>query len=359
MASGISVHPFGKTASGEDVLLYNLRNKNGISVEITNYGGIVVRLIVPDRNGKFDDVVLGFNTFEEYLKDNSPYFGAIIGRYANRITNGRFTLNGKTYHLPINNHPNGIPCSLHGGNIGFNKVLWKGSVDKESSIPKLNLTYLSKDGEEGYPGNLEALVTYSLTDNNEFRIEYTASSDKATPVNLSNHSYFNLKGEGNGDILDHLITINAGSFTPADKGLIPTGEIRNVEGTPFDFRSEHKIGERISEDNEQLKLAGGYDQNFVLNKKEGDMTLAVTAYEPQTGRVLEVFTTEPGLQFYSGNFLNGSLTGKKGMQYNYRNGFALEAQHFPDSPNHPEFPSTILMPGELYKSVTAYKFSTR
>lgn len=359
MDSGISVQAFGKTALGEDVLLYKLTNKNGITLEITNYGGIVVRLIVPDRNGKFDDVVLGFNTFEEYQKDNSTYFGAIIGRYANRIAHGRFILNGIVYQLALNNDPNGIPCSLHGGNVGFNKVLWKGSVDEGADIPKLNLSYLSKDGEEGYPGNLEVLVTYSLTDNNELRIEYTASTDKTTPLNLTNHSYFNLKGEGSGDILDHLIKINAEQFTPVNKGLIPTGEIRPVEGTPFDFRVEHVIGERISEDNEQLKLSGGYDQNYVLNKKEVCIPLSALAYEPSTGRLLEVYTTEPGLQFYSGNFLDGSLTGKKGMPYNHRNGFALEAQHFPDSPNHPEFPSAMLKPGEIFKSVTSYKFSTR
>lgn len=359
MASGISVHPFGKTASGQDVFLYKLKNKNGITAEITNYGGIVVRLIVPDKNGKLDDVVLGFNTLEEYLKDNSPYFGAIIGRFANRIADGRFSMHGTQYQLAINDKPNGIPCSLHGGKVGFDKVLWKGSVDEGSSIPKLNLAYVSRDGEEGYPGSLEVLVAYSLTDSNELTIEYTASADKETPLNLTNHSYFNLKGEGKGEILDHVITINAGQFTPVNKGLIPTGEIRPVDGTPFDFRHEHTIGERISESNEQLMLAGGYDQNFVLDKNMGDLSLAASAYEPSTGRVLEIFTTEPGIQFYSGNFLDGSLTGKTGSPYNYRNGFAFETQHFPDSPNHPEFPPAMLTPGEVFKSVTVYKFSTR
>lgn len=341
------------------MFLYKLRNKNGITAEITNYGGIVVRLLVPDRDGKFDDVVLGFNTFEEYLKDNSPYFGAIIGRYANRIANGRFSLEGATYNLDLNNDPGGIPCSLHGGKVGFDKVLWKGSIDSLSSIPRLNLTYLSRDGEEGYPGNLEVMVSYSLTDSNELTVDYTASTDKATPVNLANHSYFNLKGEGNGDVLSHMITINADGFTPVNKGLIPTGKIQSVEGTPFDFTDEHIIGERISEDHEQLKLAGGYDQNWALNGIADEMSMAVTAYEPSSGRLLEVYTTEPGVQFYTGNFLDGSLIGKSGRPYNYRNGFALETQHFPDSPNHPEFPSTILKPGELLKSVTVYKFSTR
>lgn len=358
MEAGIAVHPFGKTVSGEDVFLYELKNKNGMSVGITNYGGIVVHIVVPDRAGKFDDVVLGFNTLEEYVKYNSPYFGAIIGRYGNRIARGRFTLKGTVYHLALNNDPNGIPCSLHGGNMGFNKVLWKGNID-EGITTKLNLSYLSKDGEEGYPGNLGTRVSYSLNEADELWIVYTASTDKATPVNLTNHSYFNLKGEGQGNILDHLIMINAGDFTPVNKGLIPTGEIRPVEGTPFDFRSEHTIGERISEADEQLKLAGGYDQNFVLNLKEGAMPLAVRAYEPSTGRMLEVYTTQPGVQFYSGNFLDGSLTGKKGMPYGHRSGFALETQHFPDSPNHPGFPSTILKPGEVYKSVTVYKFSTK
>ncbi|MGE5681428.1 MAG: aldose epimerase family protein [Bacillota bacterium] len=356
---GITCKSFGKTPAGEEVFIYRLNNSNGMIAEITNYGGIVIRLTAPDKNGKFDDVVLGFNTLEEYIKDNSPYFGAIIGRYSNRIANGQFILNGNTFNLAKNNNPGGIPCSLHGGIKGFDKVLWQAESLFVKNTPGLKLQYLSKDGEEGYPGNLRVTVTYWLTDKNELKIEYNASTDKPTPLNLTNHSYFNLKGEGNGDILDHELVINADKFTPVNKGLIPTGQIGNVKETALDFTSPHKIGERVDADNEQLKLGGGYDHNWVLNRKNDKLSLAASAYEPSSGRFLQVYTTEPGIQFYCGNFLDGSLKGKSGKPYNYRNGFALETQHFPDSPNHPDFPNTILKPGQEFKSSTVYKFTAK
>jgi aldose 1-epimerase len=355
----VSKQSFGKAPSGEEVSIYTLKNSNGMTAEITNYGGIIVKLTAPDKNGKYEDVVLGFNSLDDYVKDNSPYFGALIGRYGNRIGQGKFTLNGKTYTLAKNNEPNGIPCSLHGGLKGFDKVVWKAEPLLVKNTAGLKLEYLSKDGEEGYPGNLKVTVTYWLTNKNEVKIEYSAVTDKPTPVNLTNHSYFNLKGEGNGDILDHELILNADRFTPVDKGLIPTGKLESVKGTPFDFTSAHKIGERVDENNEQLKIARGYDHNWVLNHKGNKLSLAASVYEPTTGRVLEVFTTQPGIQFYCGNFLDGSLKGKSGKPYNFRNGFALETQHFPDSPNHPNFPNTILKPGETLKSTTIFKFSTK
>lgn len=356
---GVSKQSFGKAPSGEEVSIYTLKNSNGMTAEITNYGGIIVKLTAPDKNGKYEDVVLGFNSLDDYVKDNSPYFGALIGRYGNRIGQGKFTLNGKTYTLAKNNEPNGIPCALHGGLKGFDKVVWKAEPLLVKNTAGLKLEYLSKDGEEGYPGNLKVTVTYWLTNKNEVKIDYSAVTDKPTPVNLTNHSYFNLKGEGNGDILDHELILNADKFTPVDKGLIPTGKLESVKGTPFDFTSLHKIGERVEEDNEQLKIARGYDHNWVLNHKGNKLSLAASVYEPTTGRVLEVFTTQPGIQFYCGNFLDGSLKGKSGKPYNFRNGFALETQHFPDSPNHPNFPNTILKPGETLKSTTIFKFSTK
>jgi aldose 1-epimerase len=343
---------FGKTSTGEDVDLYTLRNVHGVEAKITNYGGIVVSLKVPDRNGKFDDVVLGFKDFEGYM-NNGPYFGAIIGRYGNRIAKGRFTLNGVEYKLAVNNGEN----HLHGGIKGFDKVIWTGSETKTKAGPAVVLTYLSKDGEEGYPGNLQVKVVYTLTNNDELKIDYSATTDKDTVTNLTHHSYFNLAGEGNGDILNHLLTINANRFVPTDAGSIPTGELRSVAGTPFDFLKATAIGARINQDDEQLKLGNGYDHTYVINGRPGTLRLAATAFEPTSGRVMQVWTTEPGMQFYTGNFLDGTLTGKSGKVYQRRFGFCLETQHFPDSPNHPSFPTTTLKKGATYKSTTIYKFS--
>ncbi|MCI0337560.1 MAG: galactose mutarotase [Acidobacteria bacterium] len=343
---------FGKTADGQEVELYTLTNAKGIETGITTYGGIVVSLKVPDRSGKFDDVVLGFDTLDGYLKGH-PYFGAIIGRYGNRIGKARFTLNGKEYKLAANNGEN----SLHGGTKGFDKALWKARPLTVKDGVALELSYLSKDGEEGYPGNLSVRVVYTLTDNNELKIDYFATTDKDTVVNLTNHSYFNLAGQGNGDILGHQVQINAGSFTPVDAGLIPTGELRSVKGTPFDFTQNTAIGARVNQPDEQLKLGRGYDHNWVLTGNAGTMRQAVKVVEPGTGRVMEVWTTEPGVQFYIGNFLDGSLKGKGGKVYQHRYGFCFETQHFPDSPNQPKFPSTVLKRGSRYRTTTIYKFS--
>jgi aldose 1-epimerase len=342
---------FGKTAEGQEVDLYTLTNAKGMEARIITYGGIVVSLKVPDRNGKLDDVVLGFDTLDGYL-GNNPYFGAIIGRYGNRIGNARFKLNGQEYKLAANDGAN----ALHGGRKGFNRVVWTGREMPAENA--LELTYLSKDGEEAYPGDLSVTVKYTLTPLNELKIDYTATTDKDTVLNLTNHSYFNLAGQGQGTILDHRIMIAADRFTPVDSGLIPTGELRKVEGTPFDFREPHQIGERINADNEQIKLGRGYDHNFVLNSGGGSMATAARVAEPKTGRVMEVLTTEPGVQFYTGNFLDGTLKGKGGVAYPHRAAFCLETQHFPDSPNKPEFPSVVLKPGSRYQSSTIYRFST-
>ena len=345
---------FGKTSAGESVDLYTLRNVNGVEAKITNYGGIVVSLKVPDRNRKFDDVVLGFNDFESYM-NNGPYFGALIGRYGNRIAKGRFTLNGVEYKLAVNNGEN----HLHGGIKGFDKVIWTGSETKTKAGPAVVLTYLSKDGEEGYPGNLQVRVVYTLTNDNGLKIDYSATTDKDTVINLTHHSYFNLAGEGNGDILNHLLMINANRFVPTDAGSIPTGELRRVAGTPFDFLKSTAIGARIDQDEEQLKLGNGYDHTYVINGRPGTLRPAATASEPTSGRVMQVWTTEPGVQLYTGNFLDGTLTGKLGKVYQRRFGFCLETQHFPDSPNHPSFPTTTLKKGATYKSTTIYKFSNQ
>jgi aldose 1-epimerase len=351
----ITKQSFGKTADGQNIDLYTLRNAHGVEAKVTNYGGILVSLKVPDRNGKFDDVVLGFNDLDSYLTKNDPYLGAIIGRYGNRIAKGRFTLNGVEYKLAVNNGEN----HLHGGIKGFDKVVWTGHEMKSKAGPAVVLTYLSKDGEEGYPGNLNVRVVYTLTNNNEIKIDYTATTDKDTVTNLTHHSYFNLAGEGNGDILNHLVTINANRFVPTDAGSIPTGELRNVAGTPFDFLKATAIGARINNDDEQLKLGNGYDHTWVINGRAGTMRLAATAYEAGSGRVMQVWTTEPGVQFYTGNFLNGTLTGKSGKLYARRNGFCFETQHYPDSPNQPSFPTTTLKKGQTYKSTTIYRFSTK
>jgi len=340
---------FGKTSDGQNVDLYTLTNKNGMQVAITNFGGIVVRIKVADRHGKVEDVVLGYDSLDGYVSDKS-YFGAVVGRYGNRIAQGKFTLDGATYTLARNNGEN----SLHGGIKGFNKAVWEAREVAAKEGPSVELTYTSKDGEEGYPGNLSVKVVYTLTDRNELKIDYSATTDKKTVLNLTNHSYFNLN-PGGSDILQHILMIQADKFTPVDAGLIPTGELRSVAGTPFDFRKPTAIGARIEQDDEQLKLGKGYDHNFVLSGK--GVGLAARVVEPTTGRVLEVLTSEPGVQFYSGNFLDGSAKGKANKAYAQRAAFCLETQHFPDSPNHQKFPTTELKPGEKYHSTTIYKFS--
>ncbi|HEU5451052.1 MAG TPA: aldose epimerase family protein [Terriglobales bacterium] len=342
------------TVDGKDVYLYTLRNQQGMEVTITNFGGRIVSLKVPDRSGKFADVVLGFDSLQGYLGDNdhNPYFGAIVGRYANRIAKGKFQLDGHTYKLPINNPPN----SLHGGNKGFDRRVWSAAETSGASGQHLRLHYVSKDGEEGYPGNLDVTVVYTLpADKNELRIEYSATTDKDTVLNLSNHSYFNLAGQGEGDILGHEVTIEAGRFTPVDSTLIPTGELKPVAGTPFDFQKPHAIGERINSADEQLKFGRGYDHNFVLNGT--GMRLAARVKDPKSGRVLEVLTDQPGLQFYTGNFLDGTIKGKGGKVYVHRGAFCLETQHYPDSPNHAKFPTTELKPGQKFHSETIFRFS--
>jgi len=340
------------SAQGKSVTLYTLTNSNGLEVRVMNFGGIIVSVRTPDKQGRMDDIVLGFDDLQGYL-DNEPYFGAIIGRYANRIAAARFTLDGVQYSLARNNGLN----SLHGGIKGFNQVVWNGEPFENSTGVGLILTYTSPDGEEGYPGNLRAKVTYTLNDQNELSFDYEATTDKATPVNLTQHSYFNLAGEGRGDILGQELTLNADRFTPVDKNLIPTGELRAVKNTTLDFTKSTTIGFRINDKDEQLVLGHGYDHNFVVRRTGPGSVLAARLREPQTGRTLEVYTTEPGVQLYSGSFLDGTITGKQGHVYKQRFGLALETQHFPDSPNHPEFPSTILRPGQVYQSRTVYKFS--
>ncbi|MGE5644208.1 MAG: aldose epimerase family protein [Acidobacteriota bacterium] len=347
----VNKQEFGKTPDGTPVEIYTLRNKHGLEARIMTYGAIVVGLKAPDRNGKLADIVLGFDSLDGYLAVH-PYFGAVVGRYGNRIAKGRFTLDGKEYKLAVNNGEN----SLHGGIKGFDKAVWK---VKQANAQSLELGYLSRDGEEGYPGNLDVTVRYTLNDDNELKIEYSATTDKPTVLNLTNHSYFNLKGEGQGDILEHQVTINADRFTPVDGGLIPTGELRSVEGTPLDFRKPTAVGARIESSYEQMKLGGGYDHNFVLNRAGSGMSLAGTVYEAGSGRVLQVYTDQPGVQFYTGNFLDGTLKGKGGHVYPKRAALCLETQHYPDSPNHPDFPTTTLRPGERYQTTTVWKFSAR
>jgi aldose 1-epimerase len=352
-AQAVKKETFGKMPDGRIVDLYTLTNANGMEARIINYGAVLVSLKVPDQAGELGDVVLGFDDLDGYLK-NTSFLGATVGRYANRIARGRFTLNGVAYRLAINNGEN----HLHGGLKGFDKAIWHARALRTSDGPALELTYLSKDGEEGYPGNLSVRVVYTITSRNEMKIEYSATSDKDTIINLTHHSYFNLAGQGNGDILNHKLMINARSFTPTDAGSIPTGKIQSVAGTPFDFRQPAVIGARISDDNEQLQLARGYDQNWVLNGRAGVLKLAARVSDPSSGRVMEVLTTEPGLQFYTGNYLDGSLTGKDDKVYKYRYGLCLEAEHFPDSPNKPNFPSVVLRKGARFRSTTIYRFST-
>jgi len=359
---GIERSRFGTLPDGREVDCYRITNGNGIEMRVINYGGIIVSLKTPDRDGHLEDIVLGFDSLDDYLspayQQANPYFGALIGRYGNRIANGRFTLNGKTYRLPTNDGPN----SLHGGNRGFNQRLWRAEPFSSANGKGLVLTYTSADGEEGYPGELATRVSYTLTDDDALVIDYRARTTQATPVNLTQHSYFNLQGEGSGSILDHVLSINASAYTPVDETLIPTGEIADVTATPFDFREPTAIGARLGQTDTQLAYAKGYDHNFVLAHNPGEPTglmPAARVVEPHSGRVLEVATTEPGMQFYSGNSLNGDLRGKSGRFYTRRSGFALETQHFPDSPNQPNFPSTILKPGDSYQSQTVYRFSTQ
>ena len=334
---------------GTPVEIYTLANSQGMRAEVITYGGAVVRLTAPDRTGKFADVVLGMDSLDGY-RSQPNYFGALIGRYGNRIGHATFTLEGKQYHLPRNDGDN----TLHGGTRGFDKHVWK-AREKGGS---LELTYVSADGEEGFPGQLTATVVYTLTGDNELRIDYSAVTDKPTVVNLTNHSYFNLAGSGT--VLRHEVTILAGQFTPVDAGLIPTGELRPVKGTPFDFTHPTAIGARIDDKDQQIQLGHGYDHNFVLNGGGGSLPhKAAEVYDPESGRVMEVLTTEPGLQFYTGNFLDGKVKGKGGVAYQFRAAFCMETQHFPDSPNQPKFPSTELKPGRTYHSTTIYKFSAR
>jgi len=354
--AGLSKSEFGKMPDGTPIELYTLTNSHGMKVSITNYGGIVESLVVPDRNGHMDDVVLGFDNLAGYLQPGEPYFGAIVGRYANRIGHAMFKTGDEEHRLYKNDGDN----TLHGGRVGFDKRVWT-ALDLSKVGTALELKYVSPHGEEGFPGTMTVTVIYMLTDNNELWIEYSATTDIVGPVNLTNHSYFNLAGQGNGDILKHRIRINADRFTPVDAGLIPTGELRKVEGTPFDFRTETEIGAHINDNDEQLKLGKGYDHNFVLNQQANStnpLTLAARVVEPGSGRVLEVLTSQPGVQFYTGNFLDGTFHGKGGKVYGHRAGFCLETQHFPDSPNKPNFPSTELKPGQRFTSTTVYRFST-
>jgi aldose 1-epimerase len=346
---------FGTTADGAAVDLYTLTNASGMEARAMTYGGIIVSLRVPDRTGALGDVVLGYDTLDGYLKA-SPYFGAIIGRYGNRIARGRFKLDGKEYKLATNNAPN----ALHGGVKGFDKVVWKAESFEDQRGVGVVFSYTSADGEEGYPGKLDAKVTYALADDNSLSFEYQAVTDKPTPVNLTQHTYFNLAGDGSGDILAQELMMKASRFTPVDKTLIPTGELKSVEATPFDFRTPTAIGARIEAKDEQIKFGLGYDHNWVLDRTDGGgMQLAARVHDPASGRVMEVTTTEPGLQFYSGNFLDGTITGKGGHVYKHRAGMCLETQHYPDSPNKPDFPSTLLKPGEEYRSHTVYAFSVQ
>jgi aldose 1-epimerase len=350
--SEISSQSWGSLPSGEPIDLFTLRNSHGMEASITNYGGRVVTLKIPDRAGHSEDIVLGFDSLEGYLGPN-PYFGALVGRFANRIANGQFELGGQTYTLLKNNGSN----ALHGGARGFDKVVWKAAAATSNGSAALELRYLSKDGEEGYPGNLDVLVTYSLSDENVLRIDYAATTDRGTVLNLTNHSYFNLAGHAHGNILDQRVMLNAGQFTPVGSNLIPTGDLRGVEGTPFDFRQAAPIGARIDADDEQIQFGKGYDHNFVLNRSHNGMSMAARIHDPHSGRIMEVLTTQPGMQFYTGNHIQGQIHGKDGAVYGARGGFCCETQRFPDAPNQPKFPTATLKPGERYRETTAFQFS--
>ncbi len=352
--SNIQKQDFDTIQNEKSISLYNLENKNGLLLQVTNFGARIVSLFTPDKNGKMEDIVLGYENIDRYLNNTGERFlGASIGRYGNRIANGQFSIDSLTYNVPQNNNGQ----SLHGGEMGFDMVVW--NVDSVSSNA-IYFSYLSVDGEQGYPGNLNVKMIYTLTDDNELKIEYSATTDKKTPINLTHHSFFNLKGEGNGTINDHVLYINADKYTPVDSVLIPTGEMADVANTPFDFRNPTAIGLRVDENNVQLKMGKGYDHNFVLNRKTAtEIELAASVYEPASGRFMEVFTTEPGLQFYGGNFFSGNTIGKYGKTLNFREAIALETQHFPDSPNQPNFPSTILNPEQIYTHTCIYKFSVK
>lgn len=357
MIPSIQSEPFGISSDGKPITLYTLTNSNGMQTKISTFGGDIVSLTATDRDGNYADIVLGYDSVDGYIKDSSN-FGAIIGRYGNRIGNARFTLDGTEYILAKNDGEH----HLHGGNVGYNLVVWSAQEISGEEFTGLQLTYFSPDGEEGYPGNLNVAVTYRLTNNDEIRIDYVATTDKKTVVNLTNHSYFNLAGVADNEIdtiLNHELTLFADRFTPVDSGLIPTGELLQVADTPMDFRTPVAIGTRIEQEDEQLEFGIGYDHNWVLSAADGNRALAARVYEPNTGRVMEVETTEPGIQFYTGNFLDGSAIGKGGVPYEFRTAFCLETQHFPDSPNKPEFPSTVLNPGETYRTTTVYRFSAK
>jgi len=351
--SAITKVPFGKLPDGQEVNLYTLKNKNGIEMQVINYGAIITSLKAPDKNGVFEDIVLGYDSLDQYLKA-TPYFGAIVGRYGNRIANGKFSIDGTAYTLAQNNNGQ----HLHGGEIGFDKVFWNIEEYSSTEGPALKLSYLSKDGEEGYPGNLQSEVLYILTDNNELKIDYKATTDKKTVVNLTQHTYFNLTGNCKRDILDHQLVLASDKFVPVDKVLIPMKDLKDVTGTPFDFRTATAIGARINEKDAQLEAGLGYDHCWVLSSADS-LKFAGSIYEPGTGRFVEVLTSEPAIQFYCGNFLDGTLTGKGGVVYKHRYGLCLETEHFPDSPNRPDFPTTLLNPGEVYKTQTIYRFSTK
>lgn len=348
------IESFGITSEGIEVELYTLTNAQGLKARITNFGGILVSLMVPDRHGEFADVVLGFDQLSGYLNEH-PYFGATIGRFANRIAAGRFSLEGRTYQLATNNDGN----HLHGGLKGFDKVVWQATELERGNGPELELKYISRDGEEGYPGTMAVSVNYTLTNENALRIGYTAATDKTTIVNLTHHSYFNLRDGGKSNILEHDLKIDADYFLPIDRSSIPTGEIKAVQGTPFDFRKVTPIGARISQEDLQLFYGNGYNHNWILHKEGPSPRLAASVYESTSGRLMEVLTTEPGLQFFSGNIPDGKFGGKGGQAYPSRSGLCLEAQHYPDSPRHSGFPSTVLRPNELYSQTTIYRFSTK
>ncbi|MEC7415321.1 MAG: aldose epimerase family protein [Bacteroidota bacterium] len=345
---------YGVTKDNQDVYQFSLRNKNGMEINIITYGGIITKWKAKDKFNHFNDIVLGFNSLSRY-ESSSPYFGAIVGRYGNRISKGKFKLNNKDYFLTTNDNKN----HLHGGLKGFDKVIWEAQIINYDSIPSLELKYLSEDMEEGYPGNLETKVIYTLNNMDELTVNYEAKTDKTTIVNLTQHSYFNLSGNFNNDILSHELVINADSFIPVDTSLIPIGEIRKVEGTPFDFKKRKKIGKEINYENQQIKNGKGYDHCWVLNDQENDLRFVASVYEEKSGRFLEIFSTEPGVQFYSGNFLDGTLKSKTNGTYNFRSGFCLETQHYPDSPNQPKFPSVVLLPGDIYNSKTIYRLSNK